>query len=67
MGGVNDNSRVVTNKETMTITYFIVPLRLIKELSFFLLNKTRKNLLYGNPKQLQNTCKYHYMALGRRA
>ena len=26
----------------------------------------KENLLYGNPEQLQNTCKYPYMALGRR-
>jgi len=27
----------------------------------------KENLLYGHPEQLQNTCKYHYMALDRRA
>ena len=26
----------------------------------------KKNTLFGNTKQLQATCKYHYMALGRR-
>ena len=28
---------------------------------------TKETLLYGNPEQLQTTCKYHYMALGKRA
>ena len=27
----------------------------------------KQNLLYGSVKQLQNTCNFHYMALGRRA
>ena len=27
----------------------------------------KQNLLFGNVKQLQDTCKFHYMALGRRA
>ena len=27
----------------------------------------KQNLLFGNARQLQNTCKYHNMALGRRA
>lgn len=31
----------------------------------FQLNK--ESLLYGNLEQLKNTCKYHYMAMGRRA